>query len=293
MTRREPAARDERDRTDRSDGAGHDRRDDPAWDASAYDDTHSFVYEYGESLLEDLSPNPDERILDLGCGTGHLTNGIAERGADVVGLDRSAEMIETARSTYPSLSFVRADATEFDPGDPRLAGDEPFDAVFSNAALHWIDDPEQDAALQSVRDALRPGGRFVAELGGAGNVETIANALETALAERGYDVDRPWYFPSFGDYAPRLESHGFEVRVARLFDRPTDLEEGDDGLRNWIEMFAGDFFEGVADDEREAILEAVEDACRPDLFREEPGTWIADYRRLRFAAVAVEDDGDR
>ncbi|KDE58180.1 methyltransferase type 11 [Halostagnicola sp. A56] len=252
-------------------------RDGDQWDADAYDDSHSFVPEYGENLLEWLDPEPDDRVLDVGCGTGQLTAKIAARGADVVGIDHSEAMIERARSSHSNCSFVRADATEFDP-------DEPFDAVFSNAALHWIS--EQDAVLESIRNALRPGGRFVAELGGANNVRLITDALETELRARGYETANPWYFPSIGEYAPRLEAHGFEVRSARLFDRPTEFENGDDGLTNWLEMFGEEFFESVPADERDAIVAAVEDELRPTLFRD--GSWIADYRRLRFAAVALE-----
>ncbi|MDG5818619.1 methyltransferase domain-containing protein [Natronococcus sp. A-GB7] len=248
-------------------------RDD--WDATAYDDDHSFVYEYGRDLLELLEPTAGERVLDLGCGTGELTAAVSDAGATAVGLDSSGEMIATAREAHPDCSFVRADATTFD-------ADEPFDAVLSNAALHWIDD--QDAVLETVQNALRPGGRFVAELGGTGNVRAIVDALEAELADRGYDGDHPWCFPSIGEYAPRLEAHGFEVRSATLFDRPTELENGADGLANWIGMFGDEFFEEVPDAERDAIVGAVEDRLRPELFRD--GSWVADYRRLRFVAVA-------
>ncbi|SFS52846.1 class I SAM-dependent methyltransferase [Halostagnicola kamekurae] len=249
-----------------------------AWDPDAYDGSHSFVSEYGEDLLEWLDPEPGDRVLDVGCGTGQLSAEIASRGAGVVGIDTSEAMIERARSSHSNCSFVRADATEFDL-------DEPFDAVFSNAALHWISD--QDAALESIRNALRPGGRFVAELGGAGNVRSIVDALETELRERGYEAANPWYFPSIGEYAPRLETHGFEVRSARLFDRPTELENGEEGLEDWLTMFGDSFFESVPADERDAIVAAVEDELRPTLFQD--GSWVADYRRLRFAAVALEE----
>lgn len=252
-------------------------RDGDQWDPDTYDGSHSFVSEYGKDLLEWLDAKPDERILDVGCGTGRLTAEIAGSGAEVIGIDQSEAMIEQAQSSHSNCSFVRADATEFDP-------DESFDAVFSNAALHWIS--EQDTVLESIRNALRPGGRFVAELGGADNVRLIVDALETELRERGYEVANPWYFPSIGEYAPRLEAHGFEVRSARLFDRPTELENGDDGLANWLEMFSEEFFQSVPTDEQDEIIAAVEDELRPTLFRD--GSWIADYRRLRFAAVALE-----
>lgn len=149
------------------------------WDTTAYDEGHSFVFEYGEGVVDLLEPETGERILDLGCGTGHLTDRIADAGADVVGIDASEEMIREARETHSECEFVHADARD-------VSFSEPFDAVFSNAALHWI--PEQDAVLDGVADALGPGGRFVAELGGTGNVAAIVSAVQAAAAERGYAV---------------------------------------------------------------------------------------------------------
>lgn len=248
------------------------------WSADDYDDDHSFVYEYGEGVVDLLDPEEGERILDIGCGTGHLTETIAERGADVVGLDASSEMIERARETYPDRRFVHADARSF-----AAEFDEPFDAVFSNAALHWIPAADHDATLSSVRETLRPDGRFVAELGGVGNVEPFAAAIRSVCAERGSDVESPWYFPSVGEYAPRLESAGFEVRYATLFDRPTELDDGEAGLRNWVGMFAAEFLESVPEAEREGVLDAVEEELRETYFR--GGRWVAPYRRLRFVAV--------
>ncbi len=248
------------------------------WDADAYDGSHAFVYEYGAALLELLSPTEGERILDLGCGTGHLTAEIAAVGADVVGLDSAAEMIAEARESYPDLEFVHGDARS-------MAFDEPFDAVFSNAALHWIPDRDQNAVLASVREALEPGGRFVGELGGAGNVEAIASAALEELDRRGYEGEHPWYFPSVGEYGSRLEAHDLEVRYARLFDRPTELDDGEDGLRRWLEMFGDGLLEPVPADERESVIDDVEARLRPSLFAD--GTWTADYRRLRFVAVKM------
>ena len=250
------------------------------WDAAAYDGSHSFVYEYGSDVVDLLDPDPGERILDLGCGTGHLTDRIAASGATVVGIDESAEMIETAREAHPERRFVRADARDFDLAD--LSVDRRFDAVFSNAALHWIDD--QDAVLDSVTDALRPGGRFVAELGGLGNVASVVAAVRAALRERGYESEHPWYFPTVGEHATVLEAAGFEVRFAELFDRPTDLD-GRDGLRNWLDVFGDSLFAPLTDDEREAVVTAVEDRLRGELYDPGTETWTADYRRLRFVAV--------
>lgn len=248
-----------------------------AWDTDQYETSHSFVYEYGEDLLELLDPQPDERILDLGCGTGQLTSQICKRGATVVGVDQSEAMVAEANAAYPECEFVCADARTFTVA-------ESFDAVFSNAALHWISD--QDAVLESVADALAPGGRFVAELGGAGNVRRIVDAVRRELTDRGYDVEHPWYFPSVGEYAPQLEDYGFEVRYATLFDRLTELE-GEDGLESWLRMFGDSFFEPLSLDEQADVIGAVEADLRDELYRD--GTWFADYRRLRFVAVRSEE----
>jgi trans-aconitate methyltransferase len=248
------------------------------WDPDDYDEAHSFVYERSIDLIDVLDPRPGERVLDLGCGTGHLTADIDKRGADVVGIDADPEMIDRARETHPELDFRQADARDF-------TLDVPVDAVFSNAALHWIPGTDQNTVLDTVADALVDGGRFVAELGGAGNVRSITDALESELTTRGYDFEHPWYFPSVGAYAPRLEETGFEVRDAQLFDRPTTLD-GEDGLANWIEMFGDAVFERVDPADRERIVEAAENRLRETHFDGED--WTADYRRLRFRAVRVD-----
>lgn len=256
-----------------------DPDDTAAWDARCYDDAHAFVYEYGEDLIQLLAPAATEWILDLGCGTGHLTRRIADEGATVLGIDSSWDMVTAARAEYPTLPICCADA--------RTVGFRcVFDAVFSNAMLHWVPEDDQDAVLATVTDALRPGGRFVAELGGTGNVATITEVLLDELEARGYHPSLPWYFPTVGEYACRLERHGFEVRSARLFDRPTDLDGGAAGLRNWIEMFGDTLIGPLPADERAAVLGAVEDRLRGELFND--GCWVADYRRLRVVAYRPE-----
>ena len=240
------------------------------WDSSLYDDRHSFVWKKAGELIDLLDPQSGERILDLGCGTGHLTAQIAERtGNDVIGLDSSVSMIAQARQNYPKLKFVLANARDF-------KFDEPFDAVFSNAVLHWI--PEAASVVACVARALRPGGRFVLEMGGKGNVDRIVNALSAALQDAGHSPRNPWYYPSAGEYASLLEQHGFEVRSLRTFERWNRLEHPEKGLREFLEMFAGVWFEGVPDSEREPIVGDIERRLRPELFRE--GAWWADYRRL-------------
>jgi trans-aconitate methyltransferase len=246
------------------------------WDANLYDDKHAFVWQYGASLVELLAPKPGERILDLGCGTGHLTAQIAQAGATVVGLDHSAKMLEQARSAYPRLEFVTGDARDFTFADP-------FDAIFSNAVLHWIQPPE--AVIRCVRDALRPGGRFVAEFGGRGNVRRVLAVLREAAEQMGVAADLPQsYFPSLSEYATLLEGAGLEVRSAVLFDRPTPLD-GADGLRDWVKMFRRPTLESLPSERREEFLQKVEEAAWPQLFRE--GGWVADYRRLRVVAVCL------
>lgn len=253
-----------------------------SWDAGLYDGKHDFVWRYGASLVELLAPRAGERILDLGCGTGHLTAAIAGAGAVVVGLDQSPEMLQKARSAYPQLQFVQGDARDF-------AFTEPFDAVFSNAALHWV--PEASAVVRRVHDALKPGGRFVAEFGGHGNVAALRSALRAAAEQLGLrPAQPPWYYPSIGEYAGLLETAGLEVRSATLFDRPTPLA-GDSGLRDWVAMFRRAGLDSVPVERQEEFLRAVEEAARPTLFRD--GGWFADYRRLRVVAVRIDGSGDQ
>ena len=250
------------------------------WDPALYDSKHSFVWKYGLELIELLAPQRGERILDLGCGTGHLTRQIALSGASVTGLDISEAMIEQARQNYPDLEFVKADAAAF-------AFSQPFDAVFSNAALHWMTRPE--AVVECIARALQPGGRFVAEFGAKGNIAAIHNALRHAL--RALDLRRdkewnPWYYPSVGEYASLLERQGLSVRYATLFDRPTPLEEGERGLRLWLEMFAGEVLDPLAPKQREEVMRSVEEQLRPTRFRD--GAWCADYTRIRVVARREE-----
>jgi len=248
------------------------------WNPELYDDKHSFVWKMAAGLLDLLEAKPSQRILDLGCGTGHLTGQIAISGATVVGIDRSPDMIQQAREKYPALQFEVMDARE-------ISFPEPFDAVFSNATLHWIKEPEK--VIVGIAKALRPGGRFVAEFGGKGNVGELLAANERAWHKLGLPrpAPNPWYYPSVAEYSGLLEQHGLEVLYANLFDRPTPLEDGERGLRNWLEMFGGAFLNQLSPAQRQLTFAAVEQEARSTLFRD--GHWVMDYRRLRLVARKI------
>lgn len=248
------------------------------WDPSLYDSVHDFVWKRGLGILEFLRPTAGERVLDVGCGTGHLTRKIAESGVRVIGVDASADMIAKAREAYPNVEFAVMDVND-------LQFDEPFDAIFSNAALHWVLTPEQ--ALRSMRKVLRKGGRLVLEMGGKGNVSTVLNGILKTLDEMGlgdHEVKDFLYFPSISEYSTLLESNGFEVQYARLFDRPTPLADGSNGLRNWVRMFKSRYLEIVPDNRHEEFFEKLELKCKS---LRNHGYWAMDYRRLQVNAAAL------
>lgn len=247
------------------------------WNAQLYESKHSFVSNLGLDLLELLSPQMGEKILDIGCGTGHLSYKITSKGAKVIGIDNAPTMISQAHSNYPNLEFQLQSAAN-------LSFTEQFDAVFSNATLHWIKS-EKQKVVAGIWRVLKPGGRFVAEFGGKGNVGNIIQGIDEVLDAAGYQSKKPlnpWYFPSIGEYASLLEKEGFELTFARLFPRPTPLSDGEKGLINWIEMFCGSFFEGIYERDKLNIFADIEERLRPKLYRN--GTWFADYKRLRVVA---------
>lgn len=248
------------------------------WNTTLYEGQHGFVWQYGEDLLNLLSPQVSDRILDLGCGTGQLTDKIATNGAEVLGIDHSPAMIEKARQNYPHLRFDVADARNFQV-------EQPLDAIFSNAALHWV--KEADAVVSCIDKALKSGGKFVAEFGGKGNVKAIVQALQDVLMELGYNslgTINPWYFPNISEYATLLEKQGLEVTYATLFDRPTPLEGGNIGLANWLQMFfTNQFLTGFSDTQQAKVIQAVEERLQPLLYKD--GKWWADYRRIRVVAI--------
>jgi trans-aconitate methyltransferase len=248
-----------------------------SWDAELYEARHSFVWRLGEGVVELLKPQPGERILDLGCGTGQLTKKIAERGAEVLGLDSSPAMVGQARQNYPELCFVLHDAAA-------LNFENEFDAVFSNAALHWMLDAQ--AVIRGIARALRPGGRFVAEMGGKGNTQTVVHSIKHVLSKyhNGPLPASRHYYPSVSEYASVLETHGLEVRIAQLFDRATPLE-GEAGMHTWITQFKRYYFEVLPKTLQRQALDEVVAELRASLHDEQG--WHADYRRLRIQAVKI------
>lgn len=239
------------------------------WDARLYDNNHRFVSNYGESLVDLLTPQKGEFILDVGCGTGDLANTLNNIGCNVTGIDKSANMIQYAKSKYSHIPFYVKDVLELDVLNV-------YDAVFSNATLHWVNEPKK--ALEAIFHSLKNGGRFVAEFGGAGNVEIITNEMKHQLEALGGDYKSPWYYPTIGQYTSLMEEVGFKVHLAVHYERPTILK-GKDGLRNWIEMFAVSIFDSVPNNRKVEIMENIENNLKESLFKD--GNWIADYKRIR------------
>jgi trans-aconitate methyltransferase len=241
------------------------------WDASLYAGNGRFVAVLAESLVAALQPRPGERVLDLGCGDGFLTQRIAESGATVVGVDSSPQMIAAAKERGVDARLVQGEALPF-------RGE--FDAVFSNAALHWMSD--HDAVLQGVYRALRPGGRFLAECGGEGNIAAIRVALLAILTARGIPAElienNKFFNPA--EYRAKLERQGFLVEEITLIPRPTPLPSG---MSAWLATFRRSVLELLPQAERAGAVEQIVALLKPVL-TDQQGHWTADYVRLRFLA---------
>jgi trans-aconitate methyltransferase len=244
------------------------------WDPSTYAHNARFVADMGSPLLELLNAKPGERVLDLGCGDGALTLKIAAIGAQVLGVDGSTEQIAAAVQAGVDARVVDGHALPFS---------QEFDAVFSNAALHWMLRP--DDVLSGVARALRPGGRFVAELGGHANVASIVVALLAVVRryEAGHTVTSPWCFPTADEYETKLKQHGFSVDRIALIHRPTPLPTG---MAGWMKTFARPFIGALPMEDQDAAIAEAIDLLRPALC-DANGNWIADYVRLRFVARLI------
>ena len=242
------------------------------WNPELYARNARFVADLGMPVVELLAPQAGESILDLGCGDGVLTEKLQALGCQVLGVDSSAEQVAAAQAKGLQVQHIDAE---------QLAFAACFDAVFSNAALHWM--KQADAVIQGVWQALKPGGRFVAECGGEGNVYSIRQALYATLQDYGIDPQPldPWYFPSIGDYQARLQQQGFEVVTIDLIPRPTPLPGA---MTAWLETFAESFTQALPFSQRGAFIAHVQERLRPQLCNA-AGDWTADYVRLRFRAI--------
>jgi len=246
------------------------------WNPELYKTKHAFVFDYGASLIELLNPQKEENILDLGCGTGELTHQISQISPNVIGMDKSVEMVNKATEEFEGIKFKVADASNFQ-------FENKFNAIFSNATLHWVSNYQ--AAVKCMYENLLDGGRIVIEFGGKGNVESIVNLLQKKLFDKGYkDAAQinPWYFPSIGEYCTVLESVGFRVTFAQHYDRPTKLADNKNGIIDWIKMFGKNFFANVNELHIEEITKEVQEELRGKLFKE--NNWYADYKRIRIVA---------
>ncbi len=246
------------------------------WDPALYDKSHDFVSKYGEGILSYLNPKPTETILDLGCGTGDLTEEIFLSGAKIIGVDNSAEMIESAKFKFPAVEFRQMDAKE-------LKFDFQFDAIFSNAVLHWI--PEKEKVIEKMNLLLKNNGRIVLEFGGKGNNQQMLKVLREVFTERGYHTNAKvdfWYYPSIGEYSTELEKFNFRVVHAEHLDRLTPLK-GNQGIKDWFLMFGSNFFTGISEVIKEEILNEVQNRLIKTHCVD--GVWYADYKRIRIVAV--------
>lgn len=249
--------------------AAADRRQ--TWSAGTYDAHARFVSDLAGGVLEWLAARPGETILDLGCGDGVLTADLKAAGVAVTGVDSSPDFVKAARGRGVDAHLMDGQSLTFD---------NAFDAVFSNAALHWMTDGA--AVIDGVWRALKPGGRFVAEFGGHGNVAALVTAMRAVGMRRGGNIElaNPWFFPAPDVYREMLEQRGFGVRRITLFPRPVIVSTG---IAEWLKLFRKPFFDQFESEAEDALQETV-DLLRPALC-DARGNWTADYVRLRVEAV--------
>lgn len=243
------------------------------WNASLYEDKHGFVAEYGKGLLEFVTPDPQQTILDLGCGTGTLTSELAARAGTVIGLDASPDMVAAARARFSEIGFITGDALA-------LPFENRFDVVFSNAVFHWL--PDHDRLLKNIRRALKPGGRLVCEFGAKGNVATVESAFARACEEHGLRYESRFTFPETQAFAQLLAANHFTSELVVAYDRPTILQEGEQGLRHWMRQFFAGHLQTMCATQQEELLRRAEELARPKLWNGD--AWVVDYRRLRAVA---------
>ena len=266
--------------------------------ANTYDEyfEHHKLLKLDHRLVQDaLTPYDSALIADLGCGTGRALVPLVRAGARGLAVDLSEHMLCEVRSKsdreHLSIECLLANLVDLD----CLTTNSVDHAICLFSTLGMIQgQPNRCQFVRHVRRIIKPGGRFVAEFGGRGNVKAIVGAIYNAIEALGYPSKRefnPWYLPSVGEYATLLERQGFGVNYAAFFYRPTSLEGGDGGIHNWIDMFAGDFLIGIPVGKRTDVIQNVENQLRPNLYRD--GTWFADYRRIRVFGVKEQEQPAR
>lgn len=246
------------------------------WDAKRYDEDFSYVHRYGKDVVQ-LVDKGSGLAVDLGCGAGALLPALKNRGYRVIGVDASPQMIQIAKEKNPQDTFLLADACEFDLP-------EKADVIFSNAVFHWIPRERQDALAANISRQLKPGGRLVCEFGGYRCGANVYGTLEKCFAKRGFRYPREKYFPKIGKYVPLIERHGLLCEYAVLFERPTPLQT-ENGLRDWIHMFAFAPFADIASETGQEILTETEKLLRNKLYKD--SKWFIDYVRIRVKAVKI------
>ena len=261
-------------------GARRDAARGQVWHASTYAVNGRFVADLAHAVIDLLAPKPGERILDLGCGDGALTEQLVASGAEITGLDASESMVQAARAR--GLNVLHGNARDM---DFTRRDDNRFDAIFSNAALHWIPAGDQPQALAAAFHALRPGGRFVAEMGAQGNIAAIRTALSAVLQQLGIDAEAAAnsFFPSPAEYSGLLEAAGFLVESIYVLPRPTPLPNGRDGMHHWLTTFRSGVLDSLPSGTKAQVLADVVALLRP-ILADLSGEWTADYVRLRFRA---------
>ena len=239
------------------------------WNVNDYAKNASYVSQYGQDVLELLNPKSGEHILDLGCGDGELAQKIEAKGAIVTAIDSSEDMIHAAQKRGLNAHVISGEEMNYE---------NRFHAIFSNAALHWM--KSSDIVIGNAFTALQANGRFCAEMGASGNVQTIVAQIYEELARNGLNGDdyNPWYFPSRQTYAQQLEQAGFVIEYIEQFDRSTELPTD---VAGWLRTFAKPFLIDIDEVQTEDFIQSIKEGVA-DTLKDKNGKWYADYVRLRF-----------